>query len=89
MRLKEPFILRRVGKDYLVVDPDQGTVDMSRVFSFNATSAFLMEALKGRDFDLADVANLLMQEYEIDAETAHRDSKLLVNQLKANQVIIE
>ncbi len=89
MRIKEPFVLRKVGKDYVVVDPDQGTVDMSRVFSFNASSAFLMESLKGLDFDVADVANLLIQEYGIDAETAERDSVRLVNQLKDNQVIIE
>lgn len=89
MRIKEPFVLRKVGKDYVVVDPDQGTVDMSRVFSFNASSAFLMESLKGLDFDVADVANLLIQEYGIDAETAERDSVRLVNQLKDSQVIIE
>ena len=45
----------------------------NQMISMNATAAFLWEAVEGKDFDAETLAQLLMDEYGIDIETAKKD----------------
>ncbi len=53
-------------------------VNYSKLVSLNATATFLWKALQGKDFTAETMADLLTGEYEVDRETALKDSQALL-----------
>ena len=89
MKIRSNLTLRKLGSDYLVVDPDQGQVDLTRVFSFNSSAAFLIESLKGKDFNLKAAAQILQDEFDIDEEMALSDARAILLQLKDHHLVLD
>lgn len=71
MRLREGLVLRKVGDDNVIVDPGQGVVDLSRVFTLNETAAWLWEKIINRDFEVDDLVNLVKEEYDVNEVDEH------------------
>ena len=67
----------------------QGTVgsDMTRIISLNESSLLLWNALQDKEFEVADVANTLVENYGIDLATAERDAKAWVEKLQECNLI--
>lgn len=78
MRLRNDLILRKMGDEYVIVDPSQDVVDMSKVFTLNETAAFLWNELKGIDFDTEVLADIIVRNYEVDFSQAIVDASILV-----------
>lgn len=89
MKIKEHLILRRVGEKYMIIDPDQGMVDLTHVYALNETAAWLWEQLRGIDFTSEVIANLLESHYKIDASRARSDADLLLSSLGDNHLLEE
>ena len=90
MRLKEGLTVRKVGDDYVIVSPEQGMVDMSKVYSLNETAAWIWEKLEGKDFELQDLIVLVREEYDIESlpETQLlEDMQELINFFKENNLL--
>lgn len=68
------------GENVVIMQGNAGS-DMTRIISLNETSLLLWNKLQGRDFEVADVAALLIEEYGIDTKTAETDAKAWVNKL--------
>ena len=47
------------------------------MISLNESAAYLWKSVDGKDFNAEDLADLLVERYEIDRETALRDSKAI------------
>lgn len=54
-------------------------INFNKLISLNSTAAFLWKALEGKEFTVAEMAQLLVDEYEIDMELALKDSENLCN----------
>lgn len=78
MKLRSDLVLRTIGSDHLIVDPSQDMVDLSTVYTLNSTAAWLWDELKEKEFDLASVVNLLCEHYEVRADQAESDAKMLL-----------
>ncbi|KGE14163.1 PqqD family protein [Sphingobacterium deserti] len=87
MNLREDLILRHVGEDYIIVEPGQDQIDMSRVYTLNETAAWLWEQLQGKEFQLSDVTNLLLDRYEVDETTAADDAEKLIELFRAQNLL--
>lgn len=83
MKISNQYKVREMAGEHIIVMPGRYGVDMTRVVALNATSLYLWEALAEREFDLDEVARLLTERYEIDAETARRDAEKWIEQLTA------
>lgn len=83
MKISNQYKVREMAGEHIIVMPGRYGVDMTRVVALNATSLYLWEALAEREFDLDEVARLLTENYEIDAETARRDAEKWIEQLTA------
>lgn len=66
MRLKEGLTVRKIGEDYVIVAPEQGMVDLSKVYSLNETAAWLWQELEGKDFVLTDMIDIMRDQFEVD-----------------------
>lgn len=73
MRTKKGYRLRPLGKEYILVAEGLEVENANQMISLNATAAFLWEAVEGKDFDAETLAQLLVDEYGIDVETAKKD----------------
>ena len=52
-------------------------INFNKLISLNSTAAFLWKALEGKEFTAESMAQLLVDEYEIDMELALKDSENL------------
>jgi len=89
MQLKRSLVLRKVGDEYIIVAPDQGMVDMSKVYTLNATAAFLWQALADKDFDQETVTNLLVERYEVRLDIARQDTAALLYYFRTQEMVTE
>lgn len=88
MRLKDDLILRHIGDDYIIVEPGQDQIDLSKVFTLNESAAWLWEKFKGRDFSLTDVVEALLERYEVDRDTAEKDAAGLLELFREQKLLV-
>lgn len=80
MRIIDGFRLRDVMGQATVIGEGVGQVNFNRLITLNATAAFLWRSVEGRDFDEEMLAELLVEEYGIDAELARKDADAIASQ---------
>jgi predicted transcriptional regulator len=83
MKIKDGFVLRNIGDNYMVVGEGLAQIDFNKIISLNYTAAFLWKAVQGKDFDAKTLADLLLGEYEVDEATALKDAAVLLENLVA------
>jgi hypothetical protein len=79
MRIKKGFKLRTVGSEYIVAGESLQQIDFNKLISFNATAAYLWKEVENKEFDTQSLADLLIKEYQIDADTAFADAADIVD----------
>lgn len=88
MKVKPGFKIRTVCGENIIVAEGKENIDFSNIISMNESSAFLWEKVQTMEsFTIDDLAQLLMSEYDVDAETATKDSETLVEQWATAKII--
>ena len=80
MKIKKGFELRTICKENIIVAFGEENIDFSKVISLNESAALMWRAVLGKDFSAEDMADALMQEYEVDRETALKDAQAMLQQ---------
>ncbi|MBQ8047179.1 MAG: PqqD family protein [Prevotella sp.] len=80
MKAKKGFNLRTVCGEQIVVAEGKENIDFTNIISMNESAAYLWRNIQGEDFNEETLAELLVSEYEVDRETALKDSKTLIRQ---------
>ena len=78
MRIKNGFELRVVCGEAIVVAHGLENIDFSKIINLNESAAYLWKAIEGKDFTEETAVDLLLEEYEVDRDTAAKDVKALV-----------
>lgn len=73
MKANPDLILRKIGRQYMIVSAATGDVNMTDVFTLNESAAILWQYAVGRDFTAADLAACLCDVYAIAPDVARRD----------------
>lgn len=87
MQLKNGFRLRSVCGANVVVAEGLENINFNKMLSLNGTATFLWEEFYGREFEVEDLARALVGKYEIDLETATKDSAALVEAWRSAGVL--
>lgn len=87
MKINSAYKVREMAGEHVVIMQGRYGADMTRVISLNESSLYLWNALQGRDFEVEDVAALLVDRYEIDYQTALHDAMAWVEKLKLCKLI--
>ncbi len=82
MRTKNGFTLRNVCGEKLIVPEGEENIDFCSIVSLNGSAAYLWEKVNGADFDCERLASLLVEEYEVDFDTALADAKEIASEWK-------
>ena len=81
MKFKEGYKVRSMAGENVVIMQGTAGSDMTRIISLNDSSLLLWNELQGKEFEVADVAALRVENYGIDTESAERDAKAWVEKL--------
>ena len=74
MKTVPGFTLRPLGKEFIITAESIQKINFNKMISLNESAAYLWKSVDGKDFNAEDLADLLVERYEIDRETALRDS---------------
>lgn len=80
MRLKSGFVLREICGEKVLSAEGKDVIDFSQLVRLNETSAYLWEALEGKDFDAQTMCDLLCEQYDVTPARALKDSEALLRQ---------
>ncbi len=86
MKIQPGFNLKEVADSFVIVPTGANIVDFSAMITINETGAFLWNLLK-EDIDEETLAKKLMEEYEVDKDTALSDVKEFTQVLLAKKVL--
>ena len=86
MKINPNYKLRTLAGENVVFLQGKADVETSKLLTFNETSAWLWNNLQGKEFEIEDVAKLLLSEYEVDETTAKNDAEEWINTLKGYNI---
>jgi len=78
MKTKKGFKLRNVCGENIIVAEGIENIDFSRIISMNESAAFLWNKIQGKDFNADTLVEMILEEYDIDKDTARSDIEQLV-----------
>mgnify|MGYP004680477045 FL=1 len=90
MRTKKGFRVNEICGAHVIVAEGEENIDFSDIISLNESALLLWNSVEGKDFTIDDLADILVNNYEIDENTplprevALKDAQELVDEwLKA------
>ena len=86
MKIKDGFILREVAGSYLVVAVGNAVKEFGGIVNLNETGAFLWRLLEKSSTE-SEMVDALLNEYEVDRETAEKDVKAFVQKLTEAKLV--
>lgn len=87
MKLKYDFAVREIVGEYVMVPLGKGALEFSGMISTSETGALLVEALK-QDVTREDLLQRILDEYDVDLQTATADLDAFLNQLRKLNILI-
>ena len=95
MKAKKGMNLREVCGEQILVAEGKENIDFTNVISMNESSAFLWNEIQGKDFTAETLAEIMVNNYQIDEntpldrETALRDAENLIKLWKEAEIVEE
>ena len=86
MQIKSDFTIQKVGNSYIAVAVGETSKTFHAMIKLNETGAFLWKKLAENDLTEEQLTDALLDEYDVDRETAARDVRAIVESLAANGI---
>lgn len=86
MKIKENFVLRNIADEYIVMPTGSNIANFDGAVALNEVSAFIFEKLQN-PVSKEDLVTALLDEYEVDEETAIKDIDNLISKFEEMGII--
>lgn len=86
MKISKEFVLREIAGEYVIVPIGRTTLDFNGIITVNDIGKFLWENMQD-DFDEETLLAKVLDEYDVDEDTAMADIREFVDKLKENNII--
>lgn len=87
MKIKDGFVLKELAGSFLVVPLGSQVSDFAHIIKLTETSAFLWKKLES-ECEVEDLVSALLQEYDVDRETATKGVNSFVSKLKESNLLM-
>lgn len=87
MQFKKSFELRDVCGEKVLIASGIENIDFGALVNLNSTAADIYNHFADREFTKEDIVAFLTAEYDVDADTALRDTTVLLDNLMKAGVI--
>lgn len=81
MKLRDDLVIRSIAGESVIIMPHEDTADFTSLINLNSTARAIWDNFAAQPFEKADIVRFLLDTYEIDEETAVKDTDVFVNQL--------
>jgi hypothetical protein len=88
MKIKNDFLLRNIAESHIVVPVGERVIDFKGMMTLNETGCFLWNCLKD-GIDYQALLTKILDEYEVDEETAKNDLDEFLQAARASGVLEE
>ena len=78
---KSQFVAREVDKELVLVPLTESVAHMNKLFTMNETGRFIWENIS-EGITVDELENIVVQEFEIDRETARKDIEAFLARLE-------
>lgn len=86
MQIKSDFTIQKVGDSFIAVAVGETSKTFHAMIKLNETGAFLWNKLTENDMTEEQLTNAMLEEYDVDRETAAHDVHAIVESLAANGI---
>ena len=80
MKILKEFILREIAGEHVLVPTGETTQEFNGLITLTETAGFLWKNIEQAE-TVQDLVGLMLEEYEVDEETAQKDVEKFVAQL--------
>lgn len=88
MKVIPGFALRPLGNEYLLIAESVELVNFNAMITLNESAAYLWRNVADKDdFDADTLTELLLSEYEVSPEQAHKDALATIASWQAAHLI--
>ena len=87
MKISNDYVLREVAGNFIVVPVGEAALDLNVVIHLNEVGAFIFKLLQDNDLSVDEIVNKVLDEYEIDKETATKDVEEFILGLKKRNIL--
>lgn len=88
MKIKDGFIVNKVGSQHVVVPVGEASMERHCMIRLNGTGTFLWEKLSSNTTEDA-LVQALQAEYAVSDDTAHADVAVFLDKLRAADLLNE
>lgn len=88
MKIEKEFILREIAGDYVIVPTGQTALEFNGLITVNEIGAFIWKKLD-QDITEDELVQAILEEYEVDEETARNDMEEFLDRLTECKILGE
>ena len=82
MKIKSDCKVREIAGESVVIMQGKHSADLTKIITLNESALLLWNAFVERDFTVEDVAAVLVENYEIDADLAECDAAAWLSRMQ-------
>lgn len=86
--IKPGYLVENVAGQYLLLAPAVGDIDYTKMMVLSESAALIVNTLIARSSTLGEMLQSLLQEYEVDEETARKELLSLLAQLEQLKILL-
>lgn len=88
MKIRNGYLVHEVAGNFVVIKIGQEAVNFNGLITLSESAKMLWDLLnRPNGAELSELVNKLVEEYEIDEETARNDTVEFIDSLKKNNII--
>ena len=88
MRIEKEFILREIAGDYVIVPTGKTALEFNGLITVNELGAFIWKKMQ-QDISEDNLVSAILDEYEVQEETARNDVKEFLGKLVEYNILKE
>lgn len=89
MKIRSNLKLKKIGKQYMLVDSASGAENETNIYTMNATAAFLWEKIGEQDIDAEKLVGWMCEKYDVERATVANDVVALLKEWQSLGLITE
>ena len=86
MKIEKEFVLREIAGDYVIIPTGKTVLEFNGLATINEVGVFLWKLLQD-EITEEELVNKLLEEYDVDEETARADVAEFIDVLVDNKVL--
>lgn len=87
MKIEKEFVLREIAGDYVIIPTGKTVLEFNGLATINEVGVFLWKLLQD-EISEEELVNKLLEEYDVDEETARTDVAEFIDVLVDNKVLV-